>query len=104
MYRGSVALGSFRLQKPYITLLLSKVSVISAKPPPATPAQSHFWKAAAQAGGASITWGCVCPTPDGGKRAKLQDESELTAANSIAALKIGVGVELALSLGGGFWV
>lgn len=35
MYRGSVALGSFRLQKPYITLLLSKVSVISAKPPPA---------------------------------------------------------------------
>lgn len=34
MYRGSVALGSFRLQKPYITLLLSKVSVISAKPPP----------------------------------------------------------------------
>lgn len=35
MYRGSVALGSFRLQKPYITLPLSKVSVISAKPPPA---------------------------------------------------------------------
>lgn len=34
MYRGSAALGSFRLQKPYITLLLSKVSVISAKPPP----------------------------------------------------------------------
>lgn len=36
MYRGRAALGSFRLQKPYITLALSKVSVISARPPPAT--------------------------------------------------------------------
>lgn len=35
MYLGRAAAGSFRLQKPYITLALSKVSVTSARPPPA---------------------------------------------------------------------
>lgn len=39
MYRGRAEVGSFRLQKPYITLPLSKVSVISARPPPAP--QNH---------------------------------------------------------------
>ncbi|TNN24364.1 hypothetical protein EYF80_065511 [Liparis tanakae] len=53
MYRGSAAVGSFRLQKPYITLALSKVSVMAARPPPA--AQNKRPHHSISAANASVT-------------------------------------------------